>query len=98
MVISILLGIVSSVVAEFITFVNKKLSGTVLKGNGAFLVIFAIALIGAAIKQATSGIQIANLNDFIYQFGIIFSASQVYFTLIATKLGLVVQQSQITQS
>ena len=88
-----LLGIASSIVAELITYVNKKLTGTLLQGNGAFLVILAIALIGAFVKIAfTQGITVLSIQDVAQQFAYIFTVSQAYFVLIATKLGITVKQ------
>lgn len=91
----ILLGIVSSVVAEIVTAINKKLSGTVLKGDAAFLLVFAISFVGAFVKEITMpGFTWAMLGDWqtlATTFGEIFTVSQVYFMFIMQKLNLDVQ-------
>jgi hypothetical protein len=92
MMTSILLGIISSTVAEVVTWINKRLSGTVLKGNGAFLLAFVTAFCGAAIKEVTApGFSLATLHDWntlSQTFGQIFTVSQLYFTFVVKKLNL----------
>lgn len=95
MMLIILLGIVTSMAAEVVTAINKKLSGTVLKGDGAFLVAFAMAFIGAFIKEITMpGFTFATLGNWTtltQTFGEVFTVSQLFFMVIVKKLELDVQ-------
>lgn len=94
--ITILLGILSSTIAEAITWLNKKLAGTVLKGDGAFLIALVLALAGAIVKEVTTpGFTVAHLSDWqslSTTFGEVFTVSQVYFMFVVKKLGLDIQQ------
>lgn len=93
--ITILLGILASTFTEVATALNKKLTGTVLQGNGAFLLATAIALIAAAVKTMTTpGFEWEQLKDvsaLSATFSQVFTVSQIYFLLIAKKLNLDVQ-------
>ena len=93
--ITIIMGILSSVVAEIITAINKKLQGTVLQGDAAFLVAFVIAFIGAVGAMImTPGFQwssLTNLSQIGATFGGVFTVSQVYFLMVMQKLNLDVQ-------
>lgn len=95
MLTTILLGIGSSIASEIVTWLNKKLQGTVLKGDGAFILTFAIALAGALIKQMTTpGFELSDIKDYAalsQTFGEIFTVSQVYFVFVAKKLGIEVK-------
>lgn len=92
MVLTTLLGILSSVAAEVITALNKKLKGTVLEGDAAFLLVFGISFIGAAIKEViTPGFtwpKLLDLNALGSTFAEIFAVSQVYFMFVMKKLHL----------
>ena len=85
-------GILSSVFAEVVTAINKKLSGTVLKGDAAFLIVLALSFVGAFIKMALAPgfmwISLTDYSTFGQTFGTIFAASQVYFYFIVQKLNL----------
>lgn len=85
-----LVAIGSSVLTELITWINKKLDGTPLKGNGAFLVVFFLSIFGAAIKMFYFDHVAFSLSTLVAQAGEIFSVSQLYFTFIASKFGLTV--------
>lgn len=92
---TILLGILSSVAAEVVTALNERLKNTVLKGDGAFLLAFGMAAVGAAIKEVMlPGFQISdltNMTKLAADFSEIFAVSQVYFLLVMQKLNLDVQ-------
>lgn len=92
MILATLLGILSSVAAEAVTALNKRLTGTVLQGNAAFLIALGISLIGAFIKIAmTPGFTFASLLNYqmLYlNLTQIFAIAQVYFFLVTKKLGL----------
>lgn len=98
MLVTILIGIISSTAAEVATAINKKLQGTVLKGNGAFLVAFAAAIVGALFVTITKpGFQFGDLTNWqnlIATFSQVFTVSQVYFLLIAQRLGLDLSSDQ----
>jgi branched-subunit amino acid transport protein len=95
MLTTILLGIVASLVAEFVTWLNKKLSGTVIQGQGAFLfslvIAFAIAVIEVLIRHFN-----IDVSGFLALATSIFGVAQVWFYLIAKNLGLTVQASPDT--
>jgi hypothetical protein len=98
MITSILLGILSSIASETVTFINKKLKGTVLAGTAAFLIAFGMSIVIAVAKQLyTSGFEISSLthwSSISATFGQVFTWSQVYFTLIVKKLTLDVQPKE----
>jgi hypothetical protein len=89
---TILLGILSSTFAEVITAINKRLQGTLLQGDGAFLVAFGLALPAAALKEVLMpGFEWQTLLSWptlVSNFTEIFAVSQVYFLFVAQKLNL----------
>lgn len=95
MLTTILLGIVSSTIAEVVTALNKKLQGTVLKGEAAFIIAFVMAILAAALKEIMApGFQLADLKNWqalTATFGEVFTISQVYFLFLVKKLNLDVQ-------
>lgn len=90
MVVTIILGIVSSLFTELVTALNAKLKNTVLKGDAAFLLAFAVAFIFAAVKTIlfTPGFVWNDWPTLATEFGAIFTVSQVYFILIMQKLNI----------
>lgn len=100
--VTILLGIISSTLAEVVTALNKKLQGTVLQGDAAFLIVFAISLVGAVAKEVFmpgfAWVDLRNVQQLTATFAEIFSTSQVYFIFVVQKLDLDVQpiSTQIT--
>ena len=93
---TILLGIAASVFTEVATALNKLLNGTVLKGDGAFLLAFAMAFVAALIKEAmlpgfTFG-ELLNFQQLGAFFAETFTVSQVFFLAIYARLGLNIQQ------
>jgi hypothetical protein len=91
MLTTISLGVLSSLVAEVITWINKKLSGTVLKGDGAFLLAAFVALIGGAFQVWHAGIPLTNLDALWVSFVQIWAVSQVFFLGVVQMFGLDVQ-------
>ncbi len=89
---TILIGILSSVVAEIVVALNKRLKGTVLQGDAAFLLAFGIAIIGAFFTQAVNhGISVATFTNWAsltQTFTGVFTISQLYFLFITQKLHL----------
>lgn len=98
--ITIILGILSSVAAEIVTALNKKLAGTVLKGTAAFLVAFGIALPGAILKEVLmpgfSFHELLNYTKLLSDFSEVFAVSQVYFLFVAQQLNLDVKSTPDT--
>lgn len=91
-VVTVLLGIAASVFTEVATAINKLLTNTVLKGDGAFLLSFAMAFLAAIVKEVlVPGFTFATLLD-IHQLGLFFaetfSVSEVFFLVIYQRLGL----------
>lgn len=97
MMLVILLGILSSVAAEVVTALNKKLAGTVLAGDAAFLIAFGISFIGACITEVISpGFTWSSLLDvqsLSATFAEVFTVSQLYFLFVVKKLNLDVDHS-----
>lgn len=87
-----ILGVLSSVAAEIVTALNKKLTGTVLQGDGAFIVAFSLAVLAAVGKVAILPLIPQHIvTDLLGTAAAIFSVSQIYFKLIVSKLGLDIQ-------
>lgn len=77
MLLTILIGIGASVVTELITWINKLLSGTVLKGDGAFMLAALVAFVGATVKIYL--IPTVGFQEFLASFASIWAVSQVIF-------------------
>jgi|GEM_PF-1596900 len=92
MLTTILLGIAASLVAELVTWINKKLTGTVIQGQGAFLFSFLIALIIATgeVLIRHFNVDVSGLVTIVMS---IFGVAQVWFYIVAKNLGLTVQPS-----
>lgn len=90
--VTLLLGILSSVFTEVITALNHKLQNTVLKGKAAFLLSFTVAMVLALIKTFTapdfSWSILHNWTQLVATFTSIFGISQVYFLLVVKNLNL----------
>lgn len=82
---TILLGIASSLATESVTWLNARLSGTVLKGDGAFLLAGTIALIISTAKFFLAG---GSLSDWATDFSTIWASSQVFFLAVMQTLNL----------
>lgn len=93
--ITILIGIVSSVAAEIVTAINKKLANTVLRGNAAFLLAFAVSVVGAFVKEViTPGFSwsvFLNYQELGATLTEIWTVSQIFFIFVTQKLDLDVQ-------
>ena len=97
---TVLLGILTSYIAELVTAINKRLQNTLLKGDGAFLVALAISFVGAVVSEITApGFKIATLTNWqalTATFTEVFAVSQVYFMFVVKKLNLDVQEDGTT--
>ena len=98
MLTTLILGVLTSTVAEIVSALNKKLANTLLKGDAALLVALLMALIGAAIKVFyVDGVALPSLHDFaawqaLYpSFAEVWTVSQIYFLYVTQKLNLDVQ-------
>lgn len=91
------LGILASLASEAITWLNSKLSGTVLKGDGAFLLAAFIALIGAGFKVWYSGIPLNNLRLLWDSFAQVWVISQVFFIAVVQALNIDVKDNSRLQ-
>ena len=82
----LLLGVLASLATEVITYIDAKLSNTVLKGDGALLLSAVIALVIAAIKVfSTNAVTWTGLGA---EFGQVWAMSQVFFLVVVQTLHL----------
>ena len=81
------LGVLASVAAEVITWINKKLTGTVLQGDGAFLLAAGVALVGGVFKVYTSGTPVTDLGSLWTSFAQVWAVSQVFFLVVVQTFG-----------
>ena len=95
MIITIIIGIVSSIFAEVVTWVNCKLQGTVLTGDGAFIVSIIVAVIASIVKvfyiDATPLPSLASFSTWqtiAPVFAQVWTVSQVMFMLIIARFNL----------
>ncbi len=102
MLTTIIIGVVSSTLAEVVTALNKRLQNTVLHGDAAFFVAMGMALVGACVKVFyVDGVPLPALTDLsTWQalapaFTEVWTASQIYFLLISQKLGLDVGHAEV---
>lgn len=86
---TIIFGILVSVAAEVVTWLNKVLTGTVLAGKGSFILAFAVAVTGATVKvvwfDGGAVITWATLWATITQIWVV---SQVFFMFVVEWLKL----------
>lgn len=99
----ILIGILSSVASEVVTALNNKLKGTVLQGDAAFLVAGVVSVFGAAFKVFYfDGVALPSMSDLSAwkavapAFTEVWTVSQLFFTLVTSKLSLDVKQPTST--
>lgn len=91
MLITALLGIASSLVTELIAWVNKKLSGTALQGDGALILSILLAFGGGFARLLMTGVPLNDIWDwstFVSVSATVFGWSQVYFQTISRWLNL----------
>lgn len=91
-------GIVSVLATEAVTWIDKKISGTVLKGDGAFLLSAAVAFVIAGVKFfLTPGVALS-WSTFGADAAQIFAASQLIFIGVYQKLGLDISSTPAVQT
>jgi len=90
--ITILLGIASSILTEVITWVGKKLTGTLLEGKAAELVAVTLALVAGMYSAIVQFAQSTDTTISFVQIGqyalMAFGASQIWFKTIARFLNI----------
>lgn len=95
----ILLGVFTSFLSEAITWINAKLDNTILKGDAAFLIALAMAIVGATVKELmTPGFSFATLHNWsaLTQTATeVWAVSQLYFYFIVKKLNLDVTHTPV---
>ena len=83
-----LLGVASTVATEVVTWLNKILSGTVLKGLGAFILSLVVSVAIASGQVILAGPGVMTWAQFIADLAQIWAVSQVVFVLVIQKLNL----------
>ncbi len=91
---TILIGIASSIAAEIITWINSKLSGTVLKGDGALVFAVVIAFIGAVVKIYL--VPNSSFHEVLTSASEIWAVSQIFFFGVIRLLGLDIKDTSVT--
>lgn len=91
MLTTLTIGVLASIAAEVINWVNKKLTNTVLHGKASFLLALVVSLIGAAIQVVLNGVAITDIKTLFTVFAEVWTVAQVFFVLIVTTLNLDVQ-------
>lgn len=96
-----LLGIATSIVAELVTWLNKKFTGTVLQGNGAFIIALIVGVFGGLIKvfyidgqPFPTTLNYSSLQNFFPAFAQVWTVANIYFVLIAKNLKLEVKEEK----
>jgi hypothetical protein len=92
---TILLGVAASIATEVVTWLNARLNGTVLKGDGAFILAAIVALVASVGKLVLSG---GNLSDLPTDFATVWATSQVFFMVVMQALNLDIPSSTKTPS
>lgn len=88
-----LFGIASSLATEVVTWLNKAWTDTVLHGRGAFFLSLVIALLVAAGKLLfVDHVGVGSWEELISFTSQVWTISQIWFVLIATRLGLDVKE------
>lgn len=93
MITSIVIGILTSYIAELVAALNKRFQGTPLEGDAAFLVVLAISLVGAAVKifyvdHTPIPNALAGWEALYPSFAEVWATSQIYFLYVMKKLNL----------
>ncbi len=87
---TLVLGVAASFVSEAITWVNARLSGTVLKGDGAWIVAGVVALVASLFKVFyLDGASVPHdLPTLFTDLGLIWAVSQVFFVWVVSRFNL----------
>lgn len=92
-----IIGIISSVSTEFITWFNGKLSDTPLKGTAAFITVSVLSIVGAITKVVFFDKVALDWENVGTASSQIFAVAQVYYALIASKLNLTASHSVVDE-
>lgn len=82
------LGVATSLLTDLIKYVNNKLRNTALAGDGAFLVLGVVSIVVGSVKVFYVDGTEFSWGNLASSIGSIFAVANVYFTLIAKKLGI----------
>lgn len=94
MLTTLTIGVLASVAAEAINWLNLKLTNTVLKGKASFLLAAAIALVGAAVQVVASGTPLTDWHMLGTTFAQIWTVAQAFFVFIVETFKLDVQSPE----
>ena len=82
----LLLGVLSSIATEVVTWLDAKLSNTVLRGDGALLLSAVVALVIASVKVFSANA--FSWNGLGSNFAQVWATSQVFFVAVVQALKL----------
>ena len=86
-----LLGIGVSLFSELVTWLNKKLTGTVIQGDAAFIIVLVLSIVVAVVKTVVLPLLPSSyMVSMGLLFAEVFASSQIFFKLFSSKVGLVV--------
>lgn len=89
MLTTLVLGLATTLIAELITWLNKELSNTVLKGDAAWLLAAIVAVLAACIKVFWFGGGVpADWPTFLADLATIWSISQVFFLWVVQRFNI----------
>jgi hypothetical protein len=92
----LLLGVGSSVASEALTWLGKKLAGTVLQGQAAFILSLVCAFGVGVYKTLQSGNSFTDWTSLVKFTAEAFGFSQVFFQLIYSKFQSLQVQPTVT--
>ena len=78
----VIFGILSSVLTEVISFVEKKLSGTPYQGYSAKIVIMFVSLLGGALYVVYKNMPSATITTILAYASAIYATAEVYYLAI----------------
>lgn len=85
------IGVLASIAAEAVVWMNKKLTNTVLRGKGAFILALIVSFVGAGIKVWMDPALVLSWSTLGTAFAQVWAVAQVFFVLVVETLGLDVQ-------
>ena len=88
----ILLGFISSLLTEFVNWINKQFTGTVLEGRGAFILSLGVSFAAGFYKVwTTTGFNLESWASIVTTFGAVYVFAQIFFDYFIKKFGLKVE-------
>ena len=86
-------GVLASVAAEIVVWLNKQLTNSVLRGKASFLLALVASLVGAGVKVLFfDHASVTDLATLGVAFSQVWTVAQVFFVLIVQSLKLDVQE------